>query len=96
MIRDTYKLILTAKKLYPIQQFFKDRYFPDGRSFYSQHALIETKKQGRKVAPFVIPVVGNIAPHVACGMYDDDEDAGSSTDASQDDIDDIIGSMYDD
>lgn len=61
MVVETYKLIETIKKMYPVAQFFKDRYFPDGKTFYSEKALIETKKGGRKVAPFVIPVVGGIA-----------------------------------
>nr|WP_300838889.1 major capsid protein [uncultured Acetatifactor sp.] len=60
MVVETYKLINTIKKMYPVVQFFKDRYFPDGKVFYSEKALIETKKGGRKVAPFVIPVVGGI------------------------------------
>ncbi len=60
MVVETYKLINTIKKMYPVVQFFKDRYFPDGKVYYSEKALIETKKGGRKVAPFVIPVVGGI------------------------------------
>lgn len=60
MVVETYKLIRTIKKMYPVAQFFKDRYFPDGRTYYSEKALIESKKGGRKVAPFVIPVVGGI------------------------------------
>lgn len=60
MITETHVLINTIKKLYPVQQFFKDRYFPDSRVYYSEKALIETKKQGRAVAPFVIPIVGGI------------------------------------
>lgn len=60
MVVETYKLINTIKKMYPVVQFFKDRYFPDGKTYYSEKALIETKKGGRKVAPFVIPVVGGI------------------------------------
>lgn len=60
MVIETYKLINTIKKMYPVTQFFKDRYFPDGKTYYSDKALIETKKGGRKVAPFVIPVVGGI------------------------------------
>lgn len=60
MVIETYKLINTIKKMYPVAQFFKDRYFPDGNVFYSEKALIETKKGRRKVAPFVIPVVGGI------------------------------------
>lgn len=61
MIRETYKLINSVKKMYPVAEFIHNRYFPDGKTFYSQKALIETKKKGRKVAPFVIPVVGGIA-----------------------------------
>lgn len=60
MVVETYKLINTIKKMYPVVQFFKDRYFPDGKTYHSEKALIETKKGGRKVAPFVIPVVGGI------------------------------------
>ena len=60
MVVETYKLIETIKKMYSVAQFFKDRYFPDGKTFYSEKALIETKKGGRMVAPFVIPVVGGI------------------------------------
>lgn len=61
MIVETRKLIRTVKKLYPVVQFFKDRYFPDGPVYYSEKALIETKNKGRKMAPFVVPVVGGIA-----------------------------------
>lgn len=61
MIRNTVTLINTIKKLYPVRQFFKDRYFPDGKVYYSEKALIETKRRGRRIAPFVIPVVGGIA-----------------------------------
>ena len=60
MIVETRKLIRTVKKLYPVVQFFKDRYFPDGPVYYSEKALIETKNKGRKMAPFVVPVVGGI------------------------------------
>lgn len=61
MVTETYKLINAIKKMYPVVQFFKDRYFPDGKVYYSEKALIETKKKGRTIAPFVIPVVGGIA-----------------------------------
>lgn len=61
MVTDTYKLINAVKKMYPVVQFFKNRYFPDGKVYYSEKALIETKKKGRVIAPFVIPVVGGIA-----------------------------------
>lgn len=60
MVVETVKLINTVKKMYPVAQFFKNRYFPDGKTFYSEKALIETKMGGRQVAPFVIPVVGGI------------------------------------
>lgn len=60
MVTDTRVLIRTIKKMYPVVTFFKDRYFPDGKVFYSQHVLIEMKKKGRKVAPFVVPVVDGI------------------------------------
>lgn len=60
MVTETFKLINTIKKMYPVQQFFKNRYFPDGKVYYSEKALIECKDKGRPVAPFVIPVVGGI------------------------------------
>ncbi len=60
MIRETYKLVKTVKKMYPVVQFLKDRYFPDGAVYYSEKALIEFKKKGRKIAPFVIPLVNGI------------------------------------
>ncbi len=60
MVHETTTLINTIKKMYPVSQFFKNRYFPDGRVFYSEKALIETKKGNKKVAPFVIPMVGGI------------------------------------
>lgn len=58
---ETRVLINSIKKMYLVVTFLKDRYFPDGRTFYSEKALIETKKKGKKVAPFVVPVVGGIA-----------------------------------
>lgn len=61
MVRETTTLIRTIRKMYPVQQFFKNRYFPDGQVYYSEKALIETKKKGKQVAPFVVPVVGGIA-----------------------------------
>lgn len=60
MVTDTFQLISAVKKMYPVVQFFKDRYFPDGRTYYSDKVLVETKKQGRRIAPFVIPVIGGI------------------------------------
>jgi hypothetical protein len=60
MVTETYKLINAVSKMYPVPQFFKNRYFPDGKVFYSEKALIETKKGNKKVAPFVVPVVGGI------------------------------------
>lgn len=60
MIRETYKLVKTVKKMYPVVQFLKDRYFSDGPVYYSEKALIEFKKKGRKIAPFVIPLVNGI------------------------------------
>ncbi len=60
MIAETRTLIRTVKKMYPVMQFFKNRYFPDGKVYYSEKALIETKNKGRRIAPFVIPVVNGI------------------------------------
>ena len=60
MITNTYSMIDAVKKMYPVVRFIKNRYFPDGKSYFSEKALIETKKQGRKVAPFVIPQVNGI------------------------------------
>lgn len=60
MVHETYKLINAIKKMYPVLTFLKDRYFPDGQVYYSSKALVETKRKGRKAAPFVVPVVGGI------------------------------------
>lgn len=60
MVHETYKLINTIKKMYPVIEFLHNRYFPDSKVYYSEKALIETKRKGRKVAPFVVPVVGGI------------------------------------
>lgn len=61
MVTNTYQLIGAVKKMYPVVQFFKDRYFPDGRTFHSDEVLIECKKKGRQIAPFVVPYVNGIA-----------------------------------
>lgn len=60
MLANTYKMIRAVNKMYPVVTFFKDRYFPDGATYYSEYALIETKKKGRKIAPFVIPMAHGI------------------------------------
>ena len=60
MIRETETLIAAVKKMYPVALFFKNRYFPDGQAFYSEKALVEMKKGGRAIAPFVVPAVGGI------------------------------------
>ncbi len=60
MILETQTLIAAVKKMYPVYLFFKNRYFPDGRTFASEKALIEMKKKGKDIAPFVIPVRGGI------------------------------------
>ncbi len=58
---ETRTLINSIKKMYPVVNFLKDRYFPDGKRYYSEKALIETKSKGRQVAPFVVPIVNGIA-----------------------------------
>lgn len=60
MVRETFTLINCIKKMYPVNEFIHKRYFPDGKVFYSDKVLVETKEKGRKVAPFVVPVVGGI------------------------------------
>lgn len=60
MVKDTFQLIDAVKQMYPVVTFFKDRYFPDGRSFFSEEVLIDSKKQGKKIAPFVIPMINGI------------------------------------
>lgn len=60
MLKDTYSLIRAVKKMYPVVSFFKDRYFPDGKNYYSEYAIIETKKKGQRIAPFVTPLVNGI------------------------------------
>ena len=49
MVVETYKLIKTIKKMYPVVLFFKDRYFPDGQTYYSEKALIESKRVDEKL-----------------------------------------------
>lgn len=61
MVTNTYQLLSVQKKLYPVIMFFKNRYFPDGKNFHSDEVLIECKKAGRKIAPFVVPYHGGIA-----------------------------------
>ena len=60
MVTQTFTLINAIKKMYPVVNFFKDRYFPDHKCFYAEKALLEFKKKGKQIAPFVIPVVGGI------------------------------------
>lgn len=60
MITETYQLIDAVKKMYPVVQFFKNRYFPDGKCFHSDEVLIECKEGSRSVAPFVVPYVNGI------------------------------------
>lgn len=74
MVRETVTLVNTIKKMYPVITFFKDRYFPDGRAYYSEKALIEIKEKGKKIAPFVVPVVDGI-PVVREGYRTDMIDA---------------------
>lgn len=61
MVTDTHQLIGAVKQMYPVALFFKNRYFPDGKTFYSEEVWIDSKKQGRKIAPFVIPKINGIA-----------------------------------
>lgn len=60
MVIETVKLIDTVNKMYPVAQFFKNRYFPDAGCFYSEKALIEMRRGNRKVAPFVAPIANGI------------------------------------
>lgn len=59
---DTTTLIKTAKKIYPVLTWFRNRYFPtsDQDIFPTNQVLIEYKEGGRKMAPFVIPRRGGI------------------------------------
>ncbi len=61
MIRSTTTMLKALKQMYPVILFMKDRYFPDGKVYYSETALIETKKKGKRIAPFVIPMIDGIA-----------------------------------
>ena len=60
MITETFHMIRAIKKMYPVITFFKDRYFPDGQTYYSDTAIVEMKKGNKRIAPFVIPVVNGI------------------------------------
>lgn len=57
---NTYSMIDVIKLLYPVVLFFKNRYFPDGKSFYSDEVIIEMMKGNRKVAPFIVPYANGI------------------------------------
>ena len=61
-IYDTRTLIKTAKKIYPVLNWFRNRYFPtsDQDIFPTAKVLIEYKEGNRKMAPFVIPRKGGI------------------------------------
>jgi len=74
LVRDTVTLVNTIKKMQPVITFFKDRYFPDGKVYSSEKALIEIMEKGMKIAPFVVPVVDGI-PVVREGYRTDMIDA---------------------
>lgn len=61
-IYDTRTLIKTAKKIFPVLNWFRNRYFPtsDQDIFPTAKVLIEYKEGNRKMAPFVIPKKGGI------------------------------------
>lgn len=61
-IYDTRVLIKTAKKIYPVIKWYRNRYFPttDQDIFPTKKVLIEYKEGNRKLAPFVIPRKGGI------------------------------------
>lgn len=61
-IYDTRTLIKTAKKIFPVLNWFRNRYFPtsDQDIFPTAKVLIEYKEGNRKLAPFVIPKKGGI------------------------------------
>ncbi|BBF41998.1 putative capsid protein of prophage [Lachnospiraceae bacterium KM106-2] len=59
---ETPTLIKTAKKIFPVSLWFRNRYFPttDQDMFPGKQVLIEYKEGSRKMAPFVIPRQGGI------------------------------------
>lgn len=61
-VYSTTRMLLAVKKLYPVYTWIKNRYFPttDNDIFPTANVLIETKKGGKKMAPFVLPVVGGM------------------------------------
>lgn len=61
-IYDTRTLIRTVKKIYPVRNWFRNRYFPTGDQdmFPTAKVYIEYKEGSRKLAPFVIPKKGGI------------------------------------
>lgn len=61
-IYDTKTLIRTARKIYPVMNWFRNRYFPttDQDIFPTKKVLIEYKEGSKKMAPFVIPRKGGI------------------------------------
>jgi hypothetical protein len=61
-IYDTRTLIKTVKKIHPVMNWFRNRYFPttDKDIFPTKKVLIEYKEGSKKMAPFVIPRKGGI------------------------------------
>lgn len=61
-VYSTTRMLMAVKKLYPVFTWFKNRYFPtqDADVFPTSKVLIETAKGGKKMAPFVLPIVGGM------------------------------------
>ena len=61
-VYSTTRMLMAVKKLYPVFTWFKNRYFPtqDSDIFPTSKVLIETAKGGKKMAPFVLPIVGGM------------------------------------
>lgn len=59
---NTYTMIALMEQVAPVPTFFRDRYFPTGAEdiFDADEVLVEYKKNGRTIAPFVSDRVGDI------------------------------------
>lgn len=59
----THTLLAAYEAIPAVSSFLKDRYFPTNRQtdvFNTEDVLVDYKDNGRKVAPFVSPVVGGV------------------------------------
>lgn len=62
-LRNTYKLMMGVKQLYPLHTFLLDRYFPTNEAtdvFTTNYVLVEYKDGNQAAAPFVVKRHGSV------------------------------------